>query len=60
MYILFINSGDRNDIFFSSQSNNNSNKIFFFNMTQPDPCGLGWVRLNFFQPTMVGWVKNSR
>ena len=36
-----------------------------FNPTQPDPCGLGWtyvmgwVGLNFFLPTMVGWVKKS-
>ena len=26
MYILFINSGGRRDIFFSAQFNNNSNK----------------------------------
>ena len=41
-----------------------------FNPTQLDPCGLDWVRLdlcdglgwvglNFFWPTMVGWVKKS-
>ena len=56
MYILFINSGGKCDIFFSAQFNNNSNKkncpTHGFNPTQP--CGLGWtyvmgwVGLNFF------------
>ena len=58
MYILFINSGDKCDIFFSIQFNNNSNKKNFpthrFNPTQLNPCRLGWtyvmgwVGLNFF------------
>ena len=62
MYILFINSGDKCDIFFSIQFNNNSNKKKIFqpigstrpNSTQVDWVGLGWtyvmgwVGLNFF------------
>ena len=56
MYILFINSGGRFDIFFSTQFNNNSNKKVVQPMgsTRPiwvglDLCdGLGWVGLNFF------------
>ena len=68
MYILFINPGGKRDIFFSAQNNNNSNKkncpTYGFNRTQPNPCRLGWthvmgwIGLNFFLPTMVGWVKN--
>ena len=27
--------------------------------TRPNPTHVGWVRLNFFLPTMVGWVKKS-
>ena len=38
--------------FFSAQFNNNSNKkncpTHGFNPIQPNPCGLGWVGLNFF------------
>ena len=46
MYILFINSGGKCDIFFSTQFNNNSNKKSFnpwdqLDPTQPNPCGLG-------------------
>ena len=38
MYILFINSGGRCDIFFSAQFNNNSNKKKLSNpWVQPDP-----------------------
>ena len=59
MYILFINSGNRYDIFFSAQFNNNviiikNYSTHGFNLTQPDPFGLGWiyvmdwVGLNFF------------
>ena len=55
MYILFINSGGRCDIFFSAQFNNNSNKKKLSNpWVQLGPYGLGWtyvmrwVRLNFF------------
>ena len=69
MYILFINPGGKRDIFFSAQNNNNSNKkncpTYGFNRTQPNPCRLGWthvigwIGLNFFWPTMVGWVKKS-
>ena len=47
MYILFINSGGKYDIFFSTQFNNNSNKkncpTHKFN-----PTHMGWVGLNFF------------
>ena len=56
-------------IFFSTQFNNNNNLLNPW--VQPDPTwpmwiGLGlvefmhvvgWVRLNFFWPIMVGWVK---
>ena len=39
MYILFVNSGGKCDIFFSAQFNNNSNKkncpSHQFNLTQP-------------------------
>ena len=63
MYILFINSSGKCDIFFSAQFNNNSNKKNYpthgFNLTQSNPCGLGWVGLNFFLLTMVSWVKKS-
>ena len=52
MYILFINSGGRCDIFFSTQFNNNSDKkkkkiclTHGFNLTQLDSCELGWVGL---------------
>ena len=68
MYILFINSGGKYDIFFSTSfNNNNSNKknspTHGFNPTQPNSCELswtyvmGWVRLNFFWPIMMSWVK---
>ena len=43
MYILFINSGDKCDIFFSIQFNNNSNKKIVQSMGSTNPCGLGWV-----------------
>ena len=50
MYILFINSGGKCDIFFSDQFNNNSNKkncpTHGFNPIQSDPCGLDWVGLD--------------
>ena len=53
MYILFINSSNKCDIFFfSAQFNNNSNKkncpTHGFNPTQPNPCGLGWVGLDLY------------
>ena len=55
MYILFINTGGKCDIFFSAQFNNNSNKkncpTHRFN-----PTHVGWVGLNFFLLTMEGWV----
>ena len=48
MYIFFIYSGGKCDIFLFAQFNNNSNKKNFpthgFNPTH----GLGWVGLNFF------------
>ena len=38
MYILFINSGGKCDIFFSAQFNNNNNNKKLFNpWIQPDP-----------------------
>ena len=46
MYILFINLGGKCDIFFLAQFNNRNKKncpTHGFNLTQPDPCGLGWV-----------------
>ena len=42
MYILFINSDDKCDIFFSTQFNNNSNK---------KNCPI-----RGFNPTHVGWI----
>ena len=51
MYILFVNSGGKCDIFFSAQFNNNSNKkncqTHGFNPTQHNPCGLDWVGLDW-------------
>ena len=47
MYILFINTGGKCDMFFSAQFNNNSNKQKLFNPL----CWtyvMGWVGLNFF------------
>ena len=46
MYILFINSGDKCDIFFSAQfnNNNNNNKIVqLMSSTRPNPTM--WVGL---------------
>ena len=45
MYILFINSGNKHDIFFSAQFNNNNKK----KIVQP----MGSARPNL---THVGWV----
>ena len=48
MYILFINSGGKCDIFFFAQFNNNSNKKKLSNLcVQPNPTQpmLGWVGL---------------
>ena len=63
MYILLINSGDKCDIFFSTQFNNNSNKKIVQPMgsTRPNPTHVGWVGLDLCDglPTMVGWVKKS-
>ena len=52
MYILFINLGDKCDIFFSTQFNNNSNKKNYptheLGWVELDLCdGLGLVGLNF-------------
>ena len=59
MYILFINSGGKCDIFFSEQFNNNSNKkncpTHGFNPIQSDPCGLDWVGLDLCDG--LGWVE---
>ena len=71
MYILFINSGGKWGIFFSQFNNNNNNNKNYAthgsNLTQLDPCGLGWFEplwwvklgLIFFFLTMMGWVKKS-
>ena len=62
MYILFINSCGKCDIFFSAQFNNNSNKKKIFQpkgSTQPNLTHVGWFGLNFFLPTTVGWSKKS-
>ena len=52
MYILFIYSSGKCDIFLFAQFNNNSNKKNYpthvFNPTRPNPCELGWIGLNFF------------
>ena len=50
MYILFINSGGKCDIFFSAQFNNNSNKkncpTHRFNPTHLNPYRLGGIGLD--------------
>ena len=49
MYILFINSGGKCDVFFSAQFNNNSNKKKLSNpWVQLDSTKPMWVGLNFF------------
>ena len=56
MYILFINSGGKCNIFFSTQFNNNSNKKKLSNpWVQPDSTQPTF----FFLSTMIGWVKKS-
>ena len=54
MYILFINSGGRCDIFFSAQFNNNSKKkkkiVQPMSSTPLMWVGLGWTNV-------MGWVK---
>ena len=51
MYILFINSGGRCDIYFSTQFNNNSKKkkkncpTHEFNPTHVGWVGLGWINV---------------
>ena len=56
MYILFINSGDKCDIFVSTQFNNYNNKKICltheFNLAQPNPC---WVGLDLSDG--LGWVE---
>ena len=57
MYILFINSNDKCDIFFSAQFNNNSNKKKFvqpMGSTRPNPTYVGWVEFFFHSPWWVG------
>ena len=61
MYILFINSGGKCDVFFSAQFNNNSNKKKLSNpWVQPvglNLCDeLGWVEF-FFDPPW--WVRSK-
>ena len=48
MYILFINSGGKYDIYFSAQFNNNSNK-------KNCPIHVGWVGLGWIY--VIGWVE---
>ena len=59
MYILFINTGGKCDIFFSAQFNNNSNKkncpTHGFNPTQSNLYELCWVGLDFCDG--LDWVK---
>ena len=62
MYILFINSGGRFDIFFSAQFNNNSNKKVVQPMGSTGPI---WVGLDlcdgldwFFSPPWWVGPKN--
>ena len=47
MYILFINTGGKCDIFFSAQFNNNSNKkiVQLMGSIRPNPTHVGWVGL---------------
>ena len=46
MYILFINSGGRCDIFFSAQFNNNSKKKKNCPTHEFNPTHVGWVGLD--------------
>ena len=56
MYILFINSSDKCDIFFSTQFNNNSNKKKMSNpWVNPDPIQPMWVGLDLCDG--LGWVE---
>ena len=58
MYILFINSDDKCNIFFSIQFNNNSNKkkiIQHMGLTRSNPTHVGWVGLNLYDE--LGWVE---
>ena len=56
MYILFINSGGKCNIFFSTQFNNNSNKKKLSNpWVQPDPTQPMWVGLGWTY--VMGWVE---
>ena len=57
MYILFINSGGRFDIFFSAQFSNNSNKkknCPTHGLIQPNPTHVGWFGLGWTY--VMGWV----
>ena len=56
MYILFINSGGRCDIFFSTQFNNNSNKKIVqpIGSTRPNPTHGSWVRLGWTY--VMDWI----
>ena len=59
MYILFINSGGRWDIFFYAQFNNNSNKInkkLSNSWVQPDPTR---SRVGLDPCDRLGWVEKS-
>ena len=59
MYILFINSGSKCDIFFSTQFNNDSNKKNYptheFNPTQPNPTHVNWIGLD--KCDGLSWVE---
>ena len=50
---FFLSTQVASEIYIFVQFNNNSNnkkncRTHEFNPTQPDPCGLGWVGLDFF------------
>ena len=65
MYILFINSSNKCDIFFLLNLiiKKKNCPTHGFNPIQPNPCGLGWIYVirwvEFFLPIMMGWVKKS-
>ena len=55
MYIFFINSGGKCDIYIYIYILLNLIIIVIKKIVKP----MGWVRLNFFLPIIVGWVKKS-
>ena len=58
MYIFFINSSGKCDIFFSNEFNNNSNKKKFvqpMDSTRLNLTHVDWVRLGWTY--VMGWVE---